>query len=237
MKFPITGMGWVFPTSHGNRNNNVYHVDNDSHLPSLVGREVLKKTYKSFGRMDSFSKIGFSAVCFALEESGPLRYENSTAIIVSTVAGCLQTDRAYFKTTLASGGVGASPALFAYTLPNCFIGEAAIYHNLTGESFVLSETSTDGRRGVHMGLCLLESGEADRVICGVCDDDWPEGSPPVKGFKPGALFVIIDKKLQEHSVCYGKFERGGSVTEVLFNNKLLTSFSELAKLSINTNSL
>ena len=54
------------------------------------------------------------------------------AILAETYSGCLETDCDYFTTVIPEQGALASPQLFAYTLSNTFLGEAALRFGLTG---------------------------------------------------------------------------------------------------------
>jgi len=194
MEATISGMGWVSPRSHGNGKQTVHHESNPGLLPKLSRKEVLDRPYKPFGRMDRFSKLGFAALTYALEDAGSAAETDNTAIIASTVFGCLDTDLAYHTTLVPGKEACASPALFAYTLPNSFLGEACIYYGFTGETFVINEGKTSGMEGLFMAMDLLESSVSTRVVCGICDLVPPDLVDLAPETIPGALFFVLDKK-------------------------------------------
>ena len=78
--------------------------------------------------MDEYSKLGMGAIAYALKDAMLDEWEEKRAIgiIASTVYGCLGTDFDYYNTVIPQDGLFASPNLFTYTLPNCFLGDAAM---------------------------------------------------------------------------------------------------------------
>jgi 3-oxoacyl-[acyl-carrier-protein] synthase II len=127
------------------------------------------------------------------------------AIIASTVYGCLDTDERYYDTVLPEEGRLASPSLFAYTLPNAFLGEAAIHFGLSGASYVINESSPSGLFGLSFAINSIKMGEHEAIIVGICD----YGPPPIFSMTnrsfPGALFFVLqnDKPGKQH-LSYGK---------------------------------
>lgn len=227
----ISGIGWVFPNSSGYREVTVVHENKRNSLPELTRKDVLSKPYKPFGRMDNFSKLGFAALSFALRDAGlDIRgRKNNTAIIGSTVQGCLPTDVNYYQTVIPDGGARSSPALFAYTLPNCFIGEASIFYGLTGESFVINEAETKGLKGLSMSLGILESGLSDIVLCGICDSEKPDIDDLEENHIPGSLFFVIEKEKRTDVFCYGVLEEDISENKLVFNNEPISDLIALGK--------
>ncbi len=217
----ITGIGWVFPESYGNRKSN--HKKNliKNKLPDLPRNKVLKEPYKPYGRMDFFSKLGFAAISYALEDADleDEKEKNNTGIIASTVMGCLDTDVRYYDTVRKENGSCASPALFAYTLPNCFLGEASIYYGMTGENFILSEKRTNGTKGMLMALSLLDSGISNRVLCGICDAELRANTELTGQVTPGSLFFVLEKKLRKNVFCYGQIDCNRYKNTLLFNKE------------------
>jgi len=141
----ITGIGWVFPGGMDSGKSGFEKMgrkfsEKIGQLPLIKRKEVFTKPYKHFGRMDSFSRLGLAAIAFALKDAGLEEWteKRNIGVIVSSVYGCLNTDIDYFRTVIPEKGALASPNLFAYTLPNSFLGEAAILFGMTGETFVVS---------------------------------------------------------------------------------------------------
>lgn len=185
----ITGIGWVSNKSMGYPTC-IQHFDQNTTLPEIKRKEVLDHPHKPFGRMDAFSKLGFAAISFAIKDAG-LKMENqktNISLIASTMTGCLETD-INFQQTLSKKL--SSPAIFAYTLPSCFLGEASIYFGFTGESFVINEETPNGLMGLFIALDIIDSGESDCVLCGLNNSDLKIAQPDIK---PGSLFFVIEKQ-------------------------------------------
>lgn len=203
----ITGIGWVSKESMGHTNR-IQHFDQSTILPEIKGKDILDHPHKPFGRMDSFSKLGFAAIAFAMNDAGIKKDEKkkNVSMIASTVTGCLETDINFQKTMLKKL---PSPAIFAYTLATSFLGEASIYFGLTGESFVINEKETNGLKGLLMALEIINSGVSDIVLCGTCNSDIKTTNADSCSIRPGSLFFVIEKE---------SFHSYGIVTSTLLEN-------------------
>jgi 3-oxoacyl-[acyl-carrier-protein] synthase II len=132
----ITGIGWLTAGGIGTgRGQTRFSISTDP-LPAVSRQMAFPDPMPRFGRMDDLSRLGLSAMAMALTDAGQIEWPQKRAvgILAGTVYGCLHTDQAYFKTTRADAGQSPSPSLFAYTLPNCMLGEPAIIFGLTGQS-------------------------------------------------------------------------------------------------------
>lgn len=199
----ITGIGWVSKKSMGNPTS-IQLFENKFNLPFIKRKQIINNPYKPFGRMDTFSKLGFAAIAFAMDDAGITKEKNTknpnnVSLIASTTTGCIETDIKY-RRTMADHI--PSPALFAYTLDSCFLGEASIYFNLTGESFVVNEEKTNGLKGFFWAMETIDSGMSDTALCGVCNSDMNiidvdftdiQDIPQIQSVQPGALFFVIEK--------------------------------------------
>lgn len=182
----ILGKGWVSRRSMG-RPGHVHEFSSPDEMRHLSGKNILDAPYKPFGRMDHFSKQGFAAIAFAMADAGylpaagsgdaPLR--RKLAVIAESATGCLETDTQYQETLLRTRPPIPSPALFAYTLPSCFLGEAAIYHGLTGESFMVETGDSTGLTALAFAMDSIDTGGCEAALCGICN----AGS--------GAFFMVI----------------------------------------------
>jgi 3-oxoacyl-[acyl-carrier-protein] synthase II len=65
---------------------------------------------------------------------------------------------------LSEGVRGASPRLFAYTLPSSPVGEICIHHHIRGPAITLANGVTAGLAALDHALMLLRSGRADRAL-------------------------------------------------------------------------
>jgi hypothetical protein len=193
--------------------------------------------------MDFFSKIGFAGTYFSYKDAGLIHLDpttgtkiiqtSDTAIIVSTHLRCLDTDNNYFQTMQPDNGKNASPALFAYALPNAFLGEASIFLKTTGQCFAINEDTLDGITLLKMTFDILDSGESKNVICGICDTNVPTFLRDIlknenENFS-GSLFFTISKK--ERQLNYGKIEAGNNDT-ILFNGIRIENLVQLGQVCI-----
>jgi 3-oxoacyl-[acyl-carrier-protein] synthase II len=157
--------------------------------------------------MSGYSKLGLAAIAFALRDAGLDRFDarRPIGIVAGSRLGCLSTDIDYFDTVLPENGGLASPALFAYTLANCFLGEAAIQFGLTGPGVVVTESrGGDGLESLRMALEGLELREFDAVLAGCCDFPVPPPAPGIEPPVPGALFFLLETGTERSEAGYGR---------------------------------
>ena len=191
MAIHITGIGWVTAGGMGCAREQKAFAMTDGPLPVVA----VDAAHPASRRMDAFSKLGMAAIAFALKDAG-LAAETDRrkiGIIAATEYGCLGTDLDYFDTVLATGGQGASPGLFSYTLPSVFLGEAAIRFGLTGPTFIVNEDNRQQPTCVKTAMGCIAGGDAPQMLCGICH---PEGLPAFSKIRPGpsgALFFLIEK--------------------------------------------
>ena len=255
MNYYICGIGFVTPESFGCGRDFKAFNPSSGKLPPIARKDVLDKPYKPFGRMDFFSKIGFTGAYFAYKDAGLITAEpnknnkaknnkiennktSDTAIVVSTHFRCLDTDNNYFQTIKFDNGKNASPALFAYALPNAFLGEASIYLKTTGQCFAINEETTNGITPLKMSFDILDSEESEIVICGICDTNIPGIFEKQLNNRDdhfsGSLFFTISKKEQKHN--YGKIKED-KTGNIFFNEKKVDSLLDLAQVCIENNKI
>ena len=224
----ITGIGWVTAKGLGCGKYFDSFSMPDGPLPEITSTDVFNKPYKHFGRMDKYSGLGLAAIAFALRDAGLEKWKRkrNIGIIASTVYGCLQTDIDFFNTVIPKGGLLASPNLFAYTLPNCFLGEAAIYFGLTGESFVISDLTTPRLLSLKIVMETIACGEVEKMLCGVCDLGRPLHFDQGKDIPPGSIFLVIEKSPESNLPPYGELslEKDDSIS---FNKTKIDDLTSL----------
>ncbi|RJR28860.1 MAG: hypothetical protein C4576_36040 [Desulfobacteraceae bacterium] len=190
----VTGMGWVTASGMGCGKDHDHFAFSEGGLPAIDHETIVKRAYPNFRRMDNYSKVGIAAMAFALKDADLDRWtrKRNIGVIVSTEYGCLQVDRDYQETVLRGGGIGASPALFAYTLHNSFLGDAAILFGLVGKAFVVNESGFLGLIGLRLAFDSLLLGECDQILCGVSN---LKPLSPLENHSealPGALFFVLE---------------------------------------------
>ena len=87
-----------------------------------------------------------------------------TAVVLGTAYGCHATNEDYYRGLLAQGAGGASPRLFAYTLPSSPVGEISIHYGIRGPATAVAPGLTAGLDALTAGLRELRAGRADRVL-------------------------------------------------------------------------
>ncbi len=192
MKGFVIGLGWVTAAGIGQGRRGDRFAFGSGDLPVPVRRELFAAPYPRFGRLDDFSRLGLAGIALALADAGFDRWTDKrpVGLCAATTCGCLATDFSYFDTVVAEGGALASPNLFAYTLANTFVGEAAIRFGLTGPALVVNAAADDPFCGLRIGLEALLDGDCPLVVAGICDLVPP---PPLAlpGQGAGALFLVL----------------------------------------------
>lgn len=180
-------------------------------LPPVARRDVFPEPYNRFGRLDEFSRLGLAGIALALQDAGLDQWteKRNIGMVASTCFGCLRTDLAYYDTVIPDSGALASPNLFAYTLSNCFLGEAAIRFGLTGTGFVINEEDPRRLGGLSMALESLRWGEADLMLAGFCDLEPPAELPSDCSAPPGVVFLVLGASSQTETGADLEMNGGG----------------------------
>jgi hypothetical protein len=165
-------------------------------LPSLPdAKTVLPQFPSRFGRFDTYTKQGLLCGSLALREAG-IEADgilNNIGICLESRLECTETDIRFYETTKEEDGAFTSPNLFSYTLPGIVCGETAILYSLTGPVFTVSGGGNDpGVSAVQAASLILETGQADGVLCG-----WNDAADPSGQLFPcpvnGAAFVYLTR--------------------------------------------
>ncbi len=229
MSAEISGIGWVTAASMGCGKDHVSFIMPYEHLPKIKAAAVFKEPYPYFRRMDEYSRLGLTAIAFALQDADLTERteKRNIGIIASTVYGCLSTDVDYYDTVMPQNGLSASPAMFSYTLPNSFLGEAAIHFGLTGPSFVVNEQVPSGLAGLQMALDSVDCGEIETMLCGICDLGCPPSLCANSILPPGALFFVLEKfPVKDSSYGPVSLDRKG---HILFNRTEIEDLTMLVQ--------
>ena len=192
-------------------------------LPELRRQLLTTSPDQRWGRLDNYSKAGLIASSLALKDAGidTVDAHKTTAIVVSTVTGSTDVDNKYFQTVLPQEGLLASPNLFAYTLPNCMLGEVSIRHGFTGPAMILSQTTSDMMNGIVGGIKLLHYGLCERVVAGYCNIEAGMDSVDTE-CKPGAVFLVMQKMEKNSRLIFNN-------SELLYNGSKISNLVDLMR--------
>jgi 3-oxoacyl-[acyl-carrier-protein] synthase II len=235
MTVVITGLAWIAAGGMGRGRQapvkTIASLFQDRRpLPSLSRKMVFKRPYRNFTRMDDYAKLGVSAVALTLKDAGWHRWsqKRNIGMIASTVYGCLAADIAYFTMISGAKPQEGAPSLFAYTLPNSFLGEAAIRFGLSGMNFVINDISVHGLAGIKMALQSMIASDVTKMLSGCCDLLCPPFLTAPPAFKPGALFFMLENEVESKLTPYGKLrlDRFGHLT---FNGQQIDDLQTLAQ--------
>ncbi len=227
MKGWINGIGWVTAAGcNGGRNTDQQPLCSGN-LEIPKSKQVLEKPDMRFGRLDEFSRIGLGALAFCLRDAGEEAWSEKRpiGIVAASRYGCLQTDIAYLQSMLPEHGKLASPNLFAYTLSNSFLGEAALRFGLAGTTLVLNQADeTGGLAAVRYALEDLSWSEQPAILTGICDLA-PPAELSSEGGYPGGLFMLVGREPSIDVASYGEIELRGD--EIFFADSKVNNFRAL----------
>lgn len=216
----VVGGAWITASGIGCINGGDEFSMPEGVLPKLRRELLSSKPEERWGRLDYYSKAGLVAASLALKDA---RLDSlisaSTAVIASTVSGSADVDHAYFRTAVPQGGLLASPNLFAYTLPNCMLGEISIRYGLTGPTMVVSQTTPDMMSGILGGVKFISYGLCEGVIAGYCNTEACMNYIDTS-CKPGAVFLVLQKTGQKSPLTFNGFE-------LMYNGRVLSGLIDL----------
>lgn len=223
----ISGLGWVAAAGCGHvRTAKSAPIWNDR-LVIPARKDLFAQADLRFGRLDGFSRTGLAAITMCLRDAGREEWQDKRAIatLAVTRSGCLQTDLDYLATVDSKL---ASPNLFAYTLPNCFLGEAALRFGLSGNSLILQQDGGSEVDVLCRGLEELAWSHCSGVLAGFCEVPVAGLASPPSGY--GSLFVLIEGTPDSQAGCYGKLNFEGN--RLFFNDIPLMHFNDLLDASL-----
>lgn len=128
-----------------------------------------------------------------VEPIGPAWNGDRTAVVLGTAWGCHATNEDYYRGVIAGGaGGGASPRLFAYTLPSSPVGEISIHYGIRGPAAAVTSGLHSGLAAVGAALRELETGRADRALACAADVATPllERITGAPGSDAGAALLL-----------------------------------------------
>jgi 3-oxoacyl-(acyl-carrier-protein) synthase len=153
-------------------------------------------------RLDRFSQVAFLAAHEALVAADlarrPPRPE-AFGLSLGTAYGCHAVNEEYYRGFLRNGARGASPRLFAATLPSSPVGEMAIAFDARGPALTLAQGWDAGLQAVAEAARMCHRGQAEVVIAGGCDvlSDTLVALLATWGYTvdaaEGAAFVVVER--------------------------------------------
>jgi 3-oxoacyl-[acyl-carrier-protein] synthase II len=224
MYIDIAGGGWITASGAGQINKGDSFSMPAGPLPPLRRELCSLEPDPRWGRLDRYSKAGLIGASLAIKDAGlDSRTEpTETAIIASTFNGSMEVDRKYYETVLPQAGLLASPNLFAYTLPNCMLGEVAIRYGLTGPAMVVSQPTDDMLNGVLFGAQCLYAGLSRQVVAGYCNVECGLDQINTR-FRPGGVFLVMQKAMEQSPLAFDG-------TNLLHQDDVITDLFELIEI-------
>ncbi len=215
----VMGGGWVTASGIGCMSENEGFSMPQGALPELRRQLLTTKSDQRWGRLDNYSKAGLIGASIALKDAGidTTGSPEITGLVVSTVTGSAQVDHKYFHTVVPQEGLFSSPNLFAYTLPNCMLGEVSIRYGFTGPALVLSQRSPDMMNGIVGAVKFLNYGLCERVVAGYCNIEVDMIDTKCK---PGAVFLVMQKTSKTSPLFFNG-------TELLYNGSEISGIVDL----------
>ncbi len=218
----ITGAGWMTAGGAGKGRGDAVFDYKEGVLPDIHGDDFPVNPVFRKGRLDRFSLLGLQAITNTLLDAGLYEWEEkrNIGVIASTVYGCLATDLDYYKTVIDEKGRLPDPNLFTHTLSNIFIGYAAILFGLTGPNYILYDKNNSGLSALDSAMEHITTGECDIMLAGICDVESPQGFTCIDKFRPGAVFIVIEKDPSVDKKPFGRLSRDRA-GKILFNNSII----------------
>jgi 3-oxoacyl-[acyl-carrier-protein] synthase II len=128
--------------------------------------------------------------------------------VVGSAFGCHATNEEYYRGLLAEGVRGASPRLFAYTLPSSPVGEISIHYRLRGPADTVASGRHAGLEALEAAMRLCATGRADRVLCVAAE----VGSPTLARLglraRDAAAAILLEHRPGRRSVRIAGAARG-----------------------------
>jgi len=116
-------------------------------------------------RMDRLCALALVAADGALVDAGSPKLDSErTAIVLGSAYGCHATNEDYYRGLLKEGIGGASPRLFAYTLPSSPVGEISIHYGIRGPATAATPGLHASLAAIAEGVAHLRANRADRVL-------------------------------------------------------------------------
>jgi 3-oxoacyl-(acyl-carrier-protein) synthase len=158
----------------------------------------LGKAAPRLGRMDRLSQLALLAAHQALEAPGvlPPRPERA-GVALGTAFGSHLSNELYWHGQRQPEG--ASPSLFAYTLPSAAAAEISMYFGLKGPLVTVAHGAASGLAALASAASLIAAGAADWMIAGGAEvlsatSLAAEGDAEATPLSEGAAFFVLGRQ-------------------------------------------
>lgn len=164
-------------------------------------------------RMDRLCALALVAADAALLDAGidvaAWRGER-VAVVVGSAFGCHATNEQYYRGLLTEGPRGASPRLFAYTLPSSPVGEISIHYVARGPLETLVSGRHAGVEAVARAARLCDAALADVAIAVAVETGSALLTSLGHAVVDGAAAVVIERgaTARERGACLRAEVRG-----------------------------
>jgi len=155
------------------------------------------------GPMDRLCALGLSAAEAALQDAGwtpatwaawvPTEGER-VGVVLGTAYGCHATNEEFYRGLLAEGPRGASPRLFAYTLPSSPLGQITIHLGARGPAQTLVSGCHAGLEAVGHAGALCAAGRADMVLAVAAEVGGGTLGPLGLRAEEGAVALLLERE-------------------------------------------
>lgn len=134
----------------------------------------IREAYKNLGennmkfyKMDNLCKLGYIAAGYLLKD---VNYQpEEIGIILANASSSLDTDCKHQAIISKEGDKDASPAVFAYTLPNVVLGEICIRHKIKGENTFFVCPHYDSGLLEDYARIVMSKGKLRTCVIGWCE--------------------------------------------------------------------
>jgi 3-oxoacyl-[acyl-carrier-protein] synthase II len=202
MKAQICGIGYVTAAGFGAGLRAKTNLLCPGEVRVPPRKDIFSGVDRRYGRLDSFSRLGLAALALCLRDAAVEEWEEKRpiGIVAASKYGCVNTDLDYLDTMFPEGGRFASPNLFAYTLPNCFLGEAALRFGLSGTTLVLNHHDPTGLALLEYAVQELHWNDHQGMLAGICDLEAPAGFASGTD-SCGSVFLLLQREAPQVYGC------------------------------------
>ncbi len=206
MTISVRGIGWLTKEGYGCVRNGLLHrYEIREGVRTAPGKEIFCHPFKSFGRLDTISKMTAYAVSLALQDAGVAyspQLKQDIGIVGTNAEGSLRSDIEYFRDYIAAGRTLSRGNLFIYTLPSSPLGEAAIHFGLRGPLLYAVDRSNALAGVLDMASEMILANGATLMLAGKAEAE-------------EAVFFVLERKRGMNKPVLCELEEARSAVETI----------------------